>query len=250
MAGYQATFRFYSGLTDLLANSVDSGRVVRRFDHSPSVKDQIEACGIPHTEVDLILANGASVGFDYRLGDGDRISVYPAFSSIDIASVTRVRPDLPQEIRFVADVNVSKLGRYLRLLGLDTVVAGNTDDADLVDVAVSQHRILLSKDRPLLKRGAVINGYLVRGVTPDTQLIEVVRRFDLGAIIEPFARCMECNGVVERIEKAVIEHRLEPLTKRYFDEFRRCPDCDRIFWRGSHFERLEALVDRVRAQSG
>ncbi len=246
MRGNQVTFRFYAELKDFLAGKADSGRVVRTFDESPSVKDQIEACGIPHTEVDLILANGESVGFDYRLRHGDAISVYPVFESFDVAAVSRVRPTPLREMRFVVDVNLGKLVRYLRLLGFDTASDGRLGDAELVQISVDQRRVLLTKDRPLLKRAAVTHGYLVRSVDPGEQILEVVRRFDLGRLIEPFARCMECNGLIESVSKAEIEHRLEPLTKRYFDEFRRCSSCERVFWRGSHYEYLSRVVAAVR----
>lgn len=246
MRDNQVTFRFYAELKDFLAGDAGSGEVVRMFDESPSVKDQIEACGVPHPEVDLILANGESVGFDYRLRPGDAISVYPVFESFDIAAVSRVRPTPLREMRFVVDVNLGKLVRYLRLLGFDAAADGCLDDADLVKVSVDERRILLTKDRPLLKRAAVTHGYLVRAADPGEQIVEVVRRFDLGRLIEPFARCLECNGVIESVSKAEIEHRLEPLTKRYFDEFRRCSSCDRVFWRGSHYEYLSRVVAAVR----
>lgn len=243
-----AVFRFYAELTDLLGPDADSGRVVRSFDEAPSVKDQIEACGVPHTEVDLILANGESVDFGYRLCHGDRISVYPVFESFDIQAVSRVRPEPLREMRFVVDVNLGKLARYLRLLGLDT--AANGDDVELVQISVAEHRILLTKDRPLLKRSAVTHGYLVRSDDPAEQMAEVVRRFDLGRLIDPFTRCMYCNAEVEDVEKAEVDHLLEPLTRRYFDRFRQCSGCERVFWRGSHFERLEAIVEAARAQAG
>ena len=245
MVDNQATFRFYAELSDFLAANVDSGRVVRRFDHSPSVKDQIEACGIPHTEVDLILANGLSVGFDYRLVDGDYVSVYPVFESFDIASLTRVRPARLRGMRFVVDINLGKLTRYLRLLGFDAVQDATFDDDDLVRISVDQGRVLLTKDRPLLKRAAVTHGYFVRSIQPRDQIVEVARRFDLAGAIEPFARCMACNGHIEPVSKAEIDHLLEPLTRRYFDEFRRCSSCERVFWRGSHHQRLEGIIATV-----
>ena len=202
---------------------------------------------MPHTEVDLVLANGESVGFAFRLQDGDDISVYPVFESFDIAAVSKVRPEPLRETRFVVDINLGKLARYLRLLGLDAVSDGELQDTDLVDISVNQQRILLTKDRPLLKRSAVTHGYLVRAVEPEDQIVEVVRRFDLNRLIEPFARCLECNGLIEVVDKGEIEHLLEPLTKRYFEEFRRCPDCSRIFWRGSHYQQLAVLVEAVRS---
>ena len=244
----RAEYRFYGDLLDLLNLPNEAGVVTRTFDESPSVKDQIEACGVPHTEVDLILVNGVSVGFDYRVADGDHVSVYPFFRSLDIGEVSLVRPQPLAEARFVVDVNLGRLAKYLRLLGFDTKTDGRWHDPELVEVAVAESRMLLTKDRPLLKRSAVTHGYLVRAVHPTEQLVEVVRRFGLVEEMQPFSRCMECNGIPGSVNKADVDHLLEPLTRRYFHEFRQCPDCRRIFWRGSHFERLMTLVDRVRAR--
>lgn len=245
----QATYRFYGDLIDLLTLPQDSGVVIRTFDESPGVKDQIEACGVPHTEVDLILANGLSVGFDYRVADGDRISVYPFFREMDISHLSLVRPEPLAEMRFLADINLGKLARHLRLLGFDTLSDGRWQDPELVQIAAAESRILLTKDRPLLKRAGVTHGYLVRAVHPIEQLVEVVRRFDLAAALEPFSRCIECNGVVQSVTKAQVDQLLEPLTRRYFDDFRQCRACERVFWRGSHFGRLEAIVAEVKART-
>jgi len=242
----EATFRFYGDLIDLLTLPDESGVVVRTFDESPSVKDQIEACGVPHTEVDLILANGESVGFERRLEDGDRISVFPWFAALDISDVSRVRREPLPEPRFVADVNLGKLTRYLRLLGFDTWSDGSTDDAELATISAEQERILLTKDRPLLKRAIVTHGYLVRGIHPEEQIIEVLHRFGLAGSLEPFSRCIECNGIIKRVEKADVDHLLEPLTREHFDDFRQCDGCGRVFCSGSHFENLRKVVEEVR----
>lgn len=245
----QATYRFYGNLVDLLTLPNESGVVVRTFDESPSVKDQIEACGVPHTEADLLLVNGTSVGFDRRIRDGDRISVYPHFWELDVAPVSLVRPEPLAETRFLADVNLGKLARYLRLLGFDTRSDSRRHDPELVEIAVSESRLLLTKDRALLKRSAVTHGYLVRAVDPLNQLAEVVRRFELSDEIRPFTRCMECNGILRSVEKADINHLLEPLTRRSFEEFRQCPDCGRVFWKGSHHPRLAEIVEEAVART-
>jgi uncharacterized protein with PIN domain len=250
MGQFSASFRFYAELADFLAGEVIAGRVVRSFEQSPSVKDQIEACGVPHTEVDLILVNGMSVDFGHRLQDGDRVSVYPVFEAFDISAVTKVRPEPLRVVKFVVDINLGKLARYLRLLGFDALSDGDLHDADLAQISAEQARILLTKDRPLLKRAVVTHGYYVRSVDPKDQIVEVVRRFDLAASIEPFGRCLECNGVIIVVDKAEVEHLLEPLTKRHFEEFRRCSACGRVFWRGSHYHRLATLVEQVRAVAG
>lgn len=240
-----ATYRFYGNLIDLLTLPHEAGLVTRTFDESPGVKDQIEACGVPHTEVDLLLVNGASVGFDHRVVDGDRVSVYPVFWELDVSHLSRVRPEPLPTMRFIADVNLGKLARYLRLLGFDTIADGQWQDPELVEIAASQSRMMLTKDRPLLKRAAVTHGYLVRAVEPMEQLVEVIHRFDVSGDIQPFTRCMECNGVVRSVTKADVDHLLEPLTRRYFDDFRQCPDCERVFWKGSHHRRLAAIVEAV-----
>jgi hypothetical protein len=242
-------FRFFAELEDLLTLPDDSGVVVRTFDESPSVKDQIEACGVPHTEVDLILVNGSSVGFDYRLHHGDRISVYPAFRRLEIGDLSLVRPPPLPQPRFVVDINLGKLARLLRLLGFDTVLDGTIDDPELVALASDDLRILATKDRSLLKRAAVSHGYLVREVQPLDQAVEVVHRYALRPLIKPFGRCMECNGDLRSVKKEDVDHLLEPLTRRHFDEFRQCVDCERVFWKGSHRRRLAAIVDEVLART-
>lgn len=239
-----ATFRFYGELTDFLSDATAARSVA--FDDRPSVKDRIEACGVPHTEVDLIVVDGLPVDFSYRVKDGDRIGVYPVFRSLDTGS--GLRPDPPIG-RFVVDVNLGKLAKYLRLVGFDAVSDSALDDSDLADIAVDEDRILLTKDRNLLKRRIVVHGYLVRAVLPDDQLIEVVRRFGLAESLRPFARCMECNGEIVPVAKSDVDHLLQPLTRRHFEHFRRCRRCARIYWRGSHVAHLDSLVAKVRSKT-
>ena len=236
-----ATLRFYGELTEFLAT--ESRIATVDVAEAPSVKDRIEACGVPHTEVDLILVDGEPVDFGYQLQAGDWVSVYPVFRTLDIDGGLRPEPPVG---RFVVDINLGRLAKYLRLLGLDAVSDGTLDDGDLAEISAVENRILLTKDRNLLKRSIVVHGYFVRAIRPRAQLIEVVSRFDLGESIRPFARCMECNGVIEPVAKAEIAHLLQPLTKAHYDDFRRCPGCGRIFWKGSHHQRLTAIVDEVR----
>jgi uncharacterized protein len=240
-----ATLRFFGELIDFLAT--DKRIATVDVADSPSVKDRIEACGVPHTEVDLILVGGSPVDFNYQLQAGDWASIYPVFRTLDIDG--GLRP-VPPHGRFVVDINLGKLAKYLRLLGFDAVSDGDLDDGDLAEISAEQNRILLTKDRNLLKRSIIVHGYYVREVSPRDQLVEVVRRFELGETIDPFARCMECNGVVEDVAKSEIEDQLEPLTREHFDEFRRCSGCGRLFWRGSHFDKLSAIVVEVRRSTG
>lgn len=238
--------RFYAELKDFLAANHRSGKVGRTFDVAGSVKDMIEACGVPHTEVDLILANGESVDFSYQVGDGDRISVYPVFEAFDISSIARVRPQALRQTRFVLDGHLGKVARYLRLVGFDSAYSNTWSDHELVSISTGQHRILLTRDVGLLKHGAVTHGYFVRATEPLRQLTEIVDRFHLADCLAPFTRCMQCNGLLQPVEKAEIAHRLPPRTRDQFDEYRTCASCRRIYWPGSHHRRLTEIVDRAR----
>lgn len=241
----QAYFRFYAELNDFLPPELRQRPIPYTFEVSGSVKDAIEALGVPHTEVDLILVNGESVGFSYLVQGGDQISVYPMFEAIDITPLVRVRPEPLRETRFILDVHLGRLAGYLRMLGFDTLYRNDYEDEELARISSQEQRILLTRDRGLLKRTIVSHGYCLRTTNPREQLIEVLRRFDLFRSITPFRRCMHCNGLLASVDKAAISDRLPPKTSQYYDEFRRCQACDRIYWKGSHYERMERFIDQV-----
>ena len=241
----QACFRFYAELNDFLPPGRRMVGFTRAFEGSPSVKDLIEALGVPHTEVDLILVNGISVDFSYRVREGDRISVYPVFESIDITPLVRVRPRPLRETRFVLDAHLGRLAGYLRMLGFDTLYRNDYRDEELERISGSEGRILLTRDRGLLKRSRVTHGYCLRETDPRRQLAEVVQRFDLRRSIAPFQRCLHCNSLLQPIRKEAICDRLPPRTKQYYDGFFVCPACDRIYWKGSHYERMRQLIEAL-----
>lgn len=239
--------RFYAELRDFLPDGA-SGHVTRQFDVPGSVKDLIESCGVPHTEVDLIIVEGESVGFDHLVRDGVQVSVFPVFESFDISPIVRVRAEPLREMRFVADVHLGRLARYLRLLGFDTVYDRDRGDAELAEISSKQRRIVLTRDVELLKRASVTHGYYVRSADPRTQVVEVTRRFHLDENLRPFTRCMVCNGLVSPVDKSEVEHRLPPLTREQVDDFSRCGDCGRVYWQGAHKSELERIVDSSRAE--
>jgi uncharacterized protein with PIN domain len=242
-----ALIRFYAELNDFLPRERRQRDIVHEFVVAPSVKDVIEAFGVPHTEVDLVLVDGEPVNFSHRLADGDRISVYPVFEAFDVASVNRsLRPTPLRDPRFVADVHLGTLARYLRLVGFDTRFDPDWDDEALAAISVEERRVLLTRDRGLLKRRVVTHGIFVRDDQPREQVVDVVRRLHLADRLRPFTRCMACNGALEAVDKEEIADRLEPRTRRDFNRFRRCPDCGRLYWEGSHHARLAALVEHVR----
>ncbi|MBE7550838.1 MAG: Mut7-C ubiquitin/RNAse domain-containing protein [Anaerolineales bacterium] len=245
LSSKSASIRFYAELNDFLPPDQRQKTLVYSFELSASVKDVIEALGVPHTEVDLILANGVSVDFTYLVRDGDRISVYPVFEAIDITPLVRVRPRPLRETRFVLDVHLGRLAIYLRMLGFDALYRNDYTDEELAQISSTQGRILLTRDRGLLKRSIVTHGYCVRSTSPPPQLVEVLRRFDLFASLRPFSRCLHCNGLLEAVDKQAISDRLPPKTRQYYDEFRRCQNCDRIYWPGSHFQRMQQFIQSL-----
>jgi uncharacterized protein with PIN domain/sulfur carrier protein ThiS len=245
MGSSEATLRFYAELNDFLQADRRKTDIPVRFHVSPTVKDAIESLGVPHVEVDLILVNGASVGFEHRLADGDRVSVYPVFESLDIGPVVRLRGTPLRRTAFVADVHLRRLARFLRLLGFDTLHSNDLRDAELVAISAGEGRILLTRDRQLLKHGRVKHGYWVRSTDPVEQAREVVRRFDLAERVKPFSRCPTCNGRLGAVEKETVAAEIPPKTARWLDEYVRCDACGKLYWRGTHFERLEGLIERI-----
>lgn len=242
MAGF-VTVRAYAELNDFLDPASRGMSVHRPYRSHQTVKDVLEAMGIPHTEVDLILVNGDPAGFEHRPGVGDRIAVYPMFEALDIGATARLRPVPLRDPRFVIDVNLGRLARLLRVLGFDVWWSSDADDQTLADISVEQQRILLTRDCGLLKRRAITHGLFVHSQQPEAQTLEVLRRLDLRRRVAPFTRCVRCNGMLAAVSKEAVVHRLEPLTRRYYDEFSHCPDCGQIYWAGSHFARLRGLVD-------
>lgn len=242
---HRATLRFYAELQDFLPDDQRSAPITREFDVPGSIKDMIESCGVPHTEVDLIIVNGQSVDFDHLVGPGDHVSVYPVFESFDISPLVKVRAEPLRETRFVADVHLGRLARYLRLVGFDTLYDNGWDDEELARISSNEGRILLTRDVELLKRSSVTHGYCVRSDDPLRQILEVTRRFHLDEELQPFTRCMTCNGLLSPVDKAEVAHRLPPRTRETFDDYSSCSECGKIYWRGSHDDELTRVIDAV-----
>jgi uncharacterized protein with PIN domain len=243
---HTARFRFYEELNDFLAPDQRKHEFEYLFDGHPGIKDPIEAIGVPHTEVELIFVNGDSVGFDYQLRDKDRVAVYPMFESLDVAPLLRLRPEPLRRPAFVLDVHLGRLARMLRMLGFDVFYRNDLDDPEIVRISVEQNRIILTRDRRLLFAKVITRGAWLRSTDPETQLREVLDRLDLYSRIKPFTRCIACNGRLVPVDKAEIIHRLEPLTRRYYDRFFECETCGKIYWHGTHIEQMERLLDKTR----
>ena len=246
--GSYVQVRAYAELNDFLPPESRGITVRRPFRSHQTVKDVLEAMGIPHTEVDLILVNGTPQGFSHRPSVGDRIAAYPMFEALDIGSTARLRPVPLRDPRFVVDVNLGRLARLLRVLGFDVWWSSDADDANLAEVSLGEQRILLTRDRGLLKRRAITHGLFVHSQNPEEQVLEVIRRLDLRQRLAPLTRCQHCNGKLAAVSKDEVIDQLEPLTRQYYTEFSRCTECGRIYWAGSHHARLIGIVERLRRQ--
>lgn len=243
----QALFRFYAELNDFLPRERRQVAFAHPVTGRASIKDVIEALGVPHTEVDLILVGGVSVDFSYRVEDGDQVSVYPVFEALDIAPLVRLRPRPLREPAFVLDTHLGKLAGHLRLLGFDTLYRNDNADDVLLRISVDEKRILLTRDRGLLKRRELTHGYCVRASEPRVQIREVLEHFDLRGAARPFTRCLSCNGQLAAAPREAVIHRVPPDVQAHQSEFQRCAGCGKVYWRGSHYEHLQRFVEYVLA---
>ncbi len=240
-----ATFRFYEVLNDFLAPH----HRWREFDapcaRAASLKHMIEALGVPHTEVELVLVNGESVGFDRLLRHGDRVAVYPKFEALDITPLLCVRDQPLRRTRFVADAHLGGLARLLRLTGFDTLYDNGFADDEIVAIALRDERIVLTRDRELLKRRSVTHGCFVHALKPRLQVREIFDRLDLAGSARPFTLCLDCNVPLRPIDRAQAEARIPPMVRERQQRFSTCDVCRRVFWEGSHWQHMRELVDEL-----
>ncbi|GAB6281796.1 MAG: Mut7-C RNAse domain-containing protein [Ignavibacterium sp.] len=244
--------RFYEELNDFLPQEKRKVRFEHKFFGQPSIKDLIESLGIPHTEIDLIIVNGKSVNFSYIVQDKDEISVYPIFESFDISNIQQLR-EIPlyqqlksiYEIKFIVDCHLGKLAKYMRLLGLDTFYNNNIQEKEFINISINEKRIILTKNRNLLKRNEVINGYWIRNENVESQIKEVIQRFKLKKEIKYFLRCLICNSELKLIEKEKIINRIPSKVKEWCNEFYYCKNCDKIYWKGSHYNEMLKTIKEL-----
>ena len=246
MKPFKVRLRFHGDLNVFLGSKPGDAVIERRLAEKTSIKDIIESCGVPHPEVDLILVDEQTVGFDHTLANEAKVEVFPVENRG--TDHTEKRLQAIGIYIFVADGHLGKLARNLRLLGFDVAYDQNADDRQLLQVMARENRALLTRDRRLLMHAIVQHGYCPRSQDADEQTIEVIRRFNLSDLIAPFTRCLRCNALLEEAAKADVIDKLEPLTKIYYDQFRCCPDCKQIYWSGSHFPKLQRRVEEIRSR--
>lgn len=241
----EVMFRFYEELNDFLPAQRRKRDFQVGFKGRESVKDMIEALGVPHTEVDLILVNGKSVDFRYIIQHGDRISVYPTFESLDIRDVTRLREIPLRQTRFIADINIRDVVKYMRALGLDVYYDSSLSPREIIRISKRKNRTILTKSRKLLKFRDVTHGIFIRPGTTVEQIRGIIDYLSLSELIDPFSRCLQCNKPLVGVSKDSILDRIPPKTREFCDEYSYCEACDKIYWKGTHYTRIKKVVDEI-----
>lgn len=239
--------RAYAEVNDALPPARRQRTFALELPEGARVGGLLEWLGLPLDGIELVLVDGVPTCLDQPLAEGARVSLYPMFESLDTAPLPRLHPEPLRRVRFVADAHLGRLARHLRLLGFDTLFGNDPGDAELARVSAEEGRILLSRDRALLARSAVTHGLRVPFTRPREQLGWVVERLDLYRLIRPFTRCMLCNGILDPVDLAEVRDRVPERVADAFQRFRRCRGCGRLYWEGSHYQRLSALVDEIRA---
>jgi uncharacterized protein with PIN domain len=239
---------FHAELNDFLPRAKRNAAISHTVAERTSAKDVIESLGVPHTEVAFLFANGQAIDFRYLIHDSDSIDVFSETQRHALPFSTCMELRTPPSRRFVLDTHLGRLAGYLRMLGFDTLYSNIYQDDELATISSTENRILLTRDIGLLKRSIVIHGYFVRSVHPQEQVTEVLQRFSFFECIDLFSRCMKCNGILYSVSKEEVFHQIEPLTRSFYEEFRQCQQCGKIYWQGSHYENMQRLIARIQSQ--
>lgn len=240
-----AQFRFYAELNAFLKQPCRQQWCSRACPKGATVKNMVEAFGVPHTEIDLILSNGESVDFSHQLQEGERISVYPRFSSLDISALTRLPLRPFRGEKFIADAHLGWLAKHLRMLGFDVLFRNSYSDAEVARIAADEERIVLTRDRDLLMHKAIVRGCYLHAVTGSAQRDEVLARFDLLGAMRPFCRCLNCNALIREVDKKAVAHRVPLRIGQFHQRFWECAGCGQVYWSGSHVARMESQIQQI-----
>ena len=241
-----ATFRFESTLDAFLMPARRDQAITQHCADTATVKHAIEVLGVPHTEVGRILVNGEPAALDRRVQDGDDVIVYSPAPHAPGAGVESCGP--PGATGFIADSHLGALARLLRMAGFDTLYDNHYHDSDIQAIATGEGRIVLTRDRELLKRRAIGHGCYVHALEPAAQLREVARRFGLARAAKPFSLCLHCNAPLRSVDKDAVRGRVPDMAWSRHERFNTCDICRRIYWAGTHWQRMrkrlqEALQD-------
>ncbi len=238
-----AIFLFHGELNDFLSKPQRDRPIQCLFRGRQTVKHLIESFGVPHPELGSIQCGESELSLEALVEDGSFIEVYPPVLPLPLPNSSMWGETEP--IRFVLDNHLGRLASYLRLFGFDALYRNDIQDDELAQISCEQERVLLTRDHRLLMRACIQHGYWLRSKLPRQQLIEVLRRWNLAPLARPFRRCLRCNGLLQGVPKEQVLARLQPLTRRYFDDFRMCAECGQVYWKGSHYERMQSWMAKV-----
>lgn len=234
---------FHGDLSSLLRRQWrDNKRVAIPVERAASIKDVVESFGLPHTEVGRLQVDDVEIDFNHLIARPCRIDIWPVTIPWSVLEPSVLRPEPLPQIHFLVDANVSKLARLLRMAGFDATTNLHLEDDELAVYAKKERRILLSKDRGLLMRRNVVFGRIIRAIEPLAQFKEIINLLALHSQMHPFSRCLLCNCPLKPVAKKQINHLLEPLTRRYYNDFSQCPDCEKLYWPGSHVLKMLPLL--------
>ena len=236
------TFRCYAELNDFLPRKQRQKQFIHPLKTPVTLGEAIESLRIPLSEVDLVLVNGRPVSMNQRLYEDDYVSVYPTFETLDISQLKGDQRSALRVTRFILDAHLGKLAKYLRMLGFDTLYRNDYGDEEIIEIAAKEKRIILTRDKLLLQSKQVSHGYYIRSTEKHDQLREVVQKFDLYSQFRSFSRCMTCNTELVQKTSEGIKHLIQQEILNIFDEFFLCPDCENVYWKGSHFTRMESFI--------
>jgi uncharacterized protein with PIN domain/sulfur carrier protein ThiS len=245
----QVTFRFYGPLNDFRPADERQKPIVYPIFGRQSLKDAVESLGIPHTEVQLALVNGQPVGWEAHLNADDYVSIYPHFHSVSLDAAQALYNDPEGDPRFVLDAHLGRLAKLLRMLGLDAYYRNDYQDHEIAAISASTGRIVLTRDRKLLMRNEIRNGYYVRNTDPNEQAAEILRRYRLREHIRPLTRCLECNAFLVHLPGRQVKTRIPVGISSRYDEFVGCDVCGRVYWKGSHYDRMVERIVRLMEQT-
>ncbi len=211
------------------------------FEGRPSIKHVLESFGVPHTEIGEIQIRENLAEMGHIIEDGEVYHIFPVRNAAheDRTELPAIAP------RFIIDTHLGKLATYLRLFGFDTLYDNQATDEDLARISRQDQRILLTRDRGLLKRKTIIAGFCLVQDDPEDQLRAVIERFGLSTQIHPFTRCLRCNGLFLPIEKKDVAGRVPEQSFKVYQEYWFCQNCNQVYWKGTHFEHMETFIRRV-----
>lgn len=239
-------FRFYEELNDYLPKELRKVWFEYSFPDGSNLKNAILSMGVPPEKIDLILVNQQSKGFDYLLHDGDQISVFPTFELFNISGISQIREKPLQNPKFICDVHLGRLCKYLRMLGWDTLYSNQYTPEEMVAISRQENRIILSRNYKLTRDREVTHSYWIRSANPLEQISDLTDKLDLTTGADQLTRCLNCNDKLLAIEKQEILERLQPLTMKYHTEFLWCATCNQIYWKGTHFENMLKFIHQLR----